>query len=70
MLDVNDLSYLLIMKGIPKHEGKDSNKKKAQAQYGGFALLLRNPFTCFSNGIIQRLSGFADSFAHGYRLMV
>lgn len=70
MLDINYLLYPLIIEGIPKHEGKDSNKKNAQAEYDGFAFLLRNPFTCFSNGIIQHPAGFADSFAHGYRLMV
>lgn len=70
MLDVNCLLHPLIIEGIPEHKGKYSNKKKAQPKYGRFAFSLRNPFTCFSNGIIQHLAGFADFFAHGYRLMV
>lgn len=69
MLDFRHLPYL-ISEGIPKHEGKNSNKKKAQAEHNRFAFLLRNPFTCFSNGIIQRLAGILDFISHGYRLMV
>lgn len=69
MPDFRHLPYLNI-EGIPKHEGKNSNKKKAQSEHNRFAFLLRNPLTCFSDGIIQRLAGFADFFVHGYRLMV
>ncbi len=69
MLHFRHLPYL-ISEGIPKHEGKNSNKKKAQSEHYRFSFLLRNPFTCFSNGVIQRIAGFADSFTHGYRLMV
>lgn len=69
MLDFRHLPYL-ISEGIPKHEGKNRNKKKTQSEHNRFAFLLRNPFTCFSDGIIQCLAGFADFFVHGYRLMV
>ena len=70
MPDVNCLLHLLIIEGIPEHEGKNSSKKKAKSEHNRFAFLLRNPFTCFSNGLIQRLAGILDFFVHGYRLMV
>lgn len=70
MLKFRHFMHLLIIEGIPEYERKNSNKKKAQPKYSRVAFRLRNPFTCFSNGIIQRLTGFADFFAHGYRLMV
>jgi len=64
MLNIRHLPYL-VSEGIPKHEGKNSNKKEAQSEHNRFALLLRNPFTCFSDGIIQHPAGFAHLFVHG-----
>src|SRR5690606_27192778 len=54
------LFCLLIIKGSPEHKRKNDDKKKANYKYNHFAFLLRNPFTCFSKGIIQYPINLSD----------